>query len=225
MMAAKNSNEKPLAPALAAVSGRSWPARHPVWFTFLLSAVIVWGAGAFVYLTLYPHLIFNAWQKAYVSQGVSAAKNGAAAVGIPVNTIYAQPDLASPASTNANVLVGANADTLYTFGFLDLRKEPEVLHVPDMAGRYYAVEFVDSGWDVFAYVGRRTTGTQAGDFLITGPGWRGTVPAGLTQISSPDNTVLLVGRVLVESDGDLATAYGLSKQIQVTALSHWQPGP
>ncbi len=79
-------------------------------------------------------------------------------------------------------------------------------------------------WDVFAYVGRRTTGTQAGDFLITGPGWRGTVPAGLTQISSPDNTVMLIGRVLVESDSDLATAYGLEKQIQLTPLSHWQPG-
>jgi hypothetical protein len=76
----------------------------------------------------------------------------------------------------------------------------------------------------FAYVGKRTTGTQAGDYLITGPGWHGIVPQGVKQISSPNNAVLLLGRVLVENDSDLATAYGLSKQIQLTQLSQWQPG-
>jgi hypothetical protein len=224
MMAAKNSNEKALSPAVSNASGHSWPARHPLLFTFLLSAVIVWVVGAPVYIYFYPHLIYKAWEKTIVNQGVSPAENGAPAVGIPVNTLYAMPDLASPDAKNANLLVGANHDTLYTFSWLDLSKGPQVLHVPDMAGRYYSVEFVDSWGDVFAYVGRRTTGTQAGDFLITGPGWHGTVPAGLTQIASPDNTVFLIGRVLVESDSDLATAYDLSKQIQLTPLSHWQPG-
>jgi len=50
------------------------------------------------------------------------------------------------------------------------------------------------------------------------------VPQGMTQIASPNNSVLVIGRVLVESDSDLATAYDLSKQIQLTPLSHWQPG-
>jgi hypothetical protein len=46
----------------------------------------------------------------------------------------------------------------------------------------------------------------------------------MTRISSPTNSVLVFGRVLVESDSDLPTAYALSKQIQLTPLSHWQPG-
>ena len=46
----------------------------------------------------------------------------------------------------------------------------------------------------------------------------------MTQISSPNNSVLVLGRVLVESDSDLSTAYGLAKQIQLTPLSGWQPG-
>ena len=62
-------------------------------------------------------------------------------------------------------------------------------------------------------MGRRTTGTEAGDYLITGPGWRGSAPSGVKQISSPDNTVLLLGRVLVFSNDDVAAAYSLSKQI------------
>jgi hypothetical protein len=109
-------------------------------------------------------------------------------------------------------------------GWLDLSKGPEVLHVPDMAGRYYSVQFMDPWGTVFAYVGRRTTGTGAGDYLMSGPGWQGKLPNGVKQIVSPNNTVLLIGRTLVESDSDLATAYGLAKQIQLTPLSRWHPG-
>jgi hypothetical protein len=134
------------------------------------------------------------------------------------------PDLASPATSTSNLmLTGTNHDTLYTVGWLDLSKGPQVLRVPDMAGRYYSIEFVDPWNNVFAYVGRRTTGTQAGDYLISGPGWQGAVPEGLTQKISPNNEVLLIGRVLVESDSDLATTYGLEKQIQLIPLSRWQP--
>jgi hypothetical protein len=80
---------------------------------------------------------------------------------------------------------------------------------------YLSIEFVDPWGDVFAYVGRRATGTRAGDYLISGA-----APDGVTLISSPNNTVLHIGRVLVESDSDLATAYDLEKQIQLTPLSH-----
>jgi len=98
------------------------------------------------------------------------------------------------------------------------------LHVPDMAGRYYSVQLTDpSDGTNFAYVGKRTTGTAAGEYLIRGPGWKGTVPQGMAQISqiaSPNNAVLVVGRVFVESDRDLPTAYGLAQQIRLTPLSH-----
>ena len=70
----------------------------------------------------------------------------------------------------------------------------------------------------FAYVGTRATGTQAGDYLVSGPSWEGQVPSGMTQIASPNKSVLVLGRVLVESDRDLPTAYALSKQIQLTPL-------
>jgi hypothetical protein len=86
------------------------------------------------------------------------------------------------------------------------------------------VQFTDPSKNtVFAYVGKRTTGTQAGDYLITGPAWKGQAPGGMKQVASPKNGVIVIGRVLVESDSDLAMAYALSKQIQLTPLSGWQP--
>jgi hypothetical protein len=117
------------------------------------------------------------------------------------------------------VTTGVNHDTLLIGGWLDLSQGPQVLHVPDFSGRYYSVQFTDP-FDVdFAYVGTRATGTQAGDYLISGPGWKGQVPSGLKQISSPNNSVLVLGRILVYSDSDLPTAYGLAKQIRLTPLN------
>ena len=93
-----------------------------------------------------------------------------------------------------------------------------------MAGRYYSVQFTDPSKNTnFAYVGKRTTGTAAGDYLVSGPGWQGPVPPGMAQISAPNNAVLVIGRVLVESDSDLPTAYGLAKQIQLTPLNQYHP--
>src|SRR4029453_10584618 len=129
--------------------------------------------------------------------------------------IFADP-LHPPASATKLATTGVNHDTLPTAGVLDLRDGPQVLHVPNMAGRYYSVQFTAPNNTVFAYVGKRTTGTQAGDYLITGPGWKGQVPSGMKQISSPKNSVFVIGRVLVHSDSDLPTAYALTKQIQMS---------
>jgi hypothetical protein len=185
---------------------------------FAVTVLVVWGVGASTYIYFLPRLTYNRIEHAIVSG------HGSGAPAIPINTLYTQPTLAVPSQSNS-LESTESRDTLYTVGWLDLSTGPEVLHVPDMAGRYYAVQLTDPWGTDFAYVGRRATGTQAGNYLISGPGWKGTVPAGVTQqIVSPNNTVLVIGRTLVEGDSDLTTAYGLAKQIQVTPLSQWRPG-
>jgi hypothetical protein len=110
------------------------------------------------------------------------------------------PALASPSVSKSVWVLTGNRDTLYTVGVLDLGKGPEILHVPDMASRYYSIEFVDPWLDIFADVGHRTPVTRSGDYLISGPRWNGVVPEGVTMIASTSNSVLLIGRVLVEGD-------------------------
>jgi len=188
----------------------------------LFGAVMI--AAWFLFTYIWPRMMLIVYKRAILVKGGGDGP-------IPVNTLYTEPQalfadpLHAPASASKLMTTGVNRDTLITVGWLDLSKGSQVLHVPDMAGRYYSVQFTDPSNNTnFAYVGKRTTGTQAGDYLITGPGWNGQVPSGMTHISSPNNSVLLLGRVLVESDNDLATAYGLAKQIQVTPLNDWQPG-
>jgi hypothetical protein len=181
-------------------------------------------AAWFLFTYFWPRMLLSIYKRAILAKGFGDGP-------IPVNTLYTEPKtlfadpLHAPASASKLATTGVNHDTLLTAGWLDLSKGPQVLHVPDMAGRYYSVQFTDPSYNTnFAYVGTRTTGTQAGDYLITGLGWKGQAPNGMAQISSPNNSVLVIGRVLVESDRDLSTAYGLSKQIQLTPFSHWQPG-
>jgi hypothetical protein len=180
---------------------------------FVVVTVIVWGLGTVVFIYLWPTFAYSAYKRAIVQHGPGGP--------IPVNTLYAVPTRVSPAASNASLLATGTDNVLYIGGWLDLSKGPLVLHVPDMAGRYYSVQFTDpsDGAD-FAYVGTRTTGTEAGEYLMSGPGWKGTVPPDMTQIAAPHNAVLVIGRVFVESDRDVPTAYGLAQQIQLTPLRH-----
>ena len=181
---------------------------------FAVVVVIVWGLGTCVFIYFWPPMTYSAYKRAIVVHGLGGGP-------IPVNTLYAVPNLSSPSASNSSLLATGTNDVLYVGGWLDLSKGPQVLHVPDMAGRYYSVQFTDpSDGTNFAYVGKRTTGTGAGDYLISGPGWKGSVSQGMKQIASPHHSVLVIGRVFVESDSDLPPAYGLAKQIQLTPLSH-----
>ncbi len=190
-------------------------------FTFGSVIIVAWVLGTFAFIYFYPYIMLNGLKIVITRRGVDANTSS----GIPINTLYAVPNRASPSASSSKILTTGTDDVLYVLGWLDLSKGPQVLHVPDFSGRYYSVQFTDpsDGAD-FAYVGTRTTGTQAGDYLITGLGWKGQVSSGITQISSPNNSVLVIGRVLVDGDSDLSTAYGLAKQIQLTPLSHWRPG-
>ena len=189
------------------------------WLLFGSVMVAAW----FLFTYFWPRMLLSVYKRAILVKGFGDGP-------IPVNTLYTEPQtlfadpLHAPASASKLATTGVNHDTLLTAGWLDLSKGPQVLHVPDMAGRYYSVQFTDPSDNTnFAYVGKRTTGTQPGDYLVSGRGWEGSVPSGMMQISSPNNAVLVIGRVLVESDSDLSTAYDLSKQIQLTPLSGWQP--
>ncbi|MEN6348743.1 MAG: DUF1254 domain-containing protein [Syntrophomonas sp.] len=175
-------------------------------------------AAWFIVIYFLPRMLLNVFKRAILVKGFGDGP-------VQINTLYTQPQtsFADPLHASGSHLMttGVNRDTLLSIGWLDLSKGPQILHVPNMAGRYYSVQFTDPSKNTnFAYVGKRTTGTEAGAYLIFGPGWKGTVPQEVSQISSPNNSVLVIGRVLVENDSDLPTAYGLAKQIKLSPATH-----
>jgi hypothetical protein len=121
-------------------------------------------------------------------------------------------------------VVTPNNDTLYTNAWLDLSRGPVAIGVPDTADRYYVLGFLDFWTNPFAHVGRRTTGTGAGTFLVTGPGWSGEVPAGMRRIASPTDAVWIIGRIMVEGPEDVPAVNALQDGFTMAPLAAWQRG-
>jgi len=115
-----------------------------------------------------------------------------------------------------------NADTLYTMVWLDVSKEPYVLSLPDAHGRYYLFPMLDAWTTVFQVPGKRTTGTGPQTYAITGPGWSGTLPAGVTEYKSPTALVWILGRIYCTgTPADYAAVHKMQDEISVVPLSSY----
>jgi hypothetical protein len=123
-----------------------------------------------------------------------------------------------------------NADTLYTDVWLDVSKEPWVVGIPDMKGRYALFPMLDGWTTVFQVPGKRTTGTKAQKYAITGPGWSGKLPAGVTEYKSPTGMVWLLGRIYCTgTPQDYKAVHALQDRMSAVPLSaygkRYKPAP
>ena len=177
-----------------------------------VATAIVWPLGTLAFVYLWPRITVDGFRRAIVRRGLGAGP-------IPVNTLYAIPERASGSASRGGLMATGTDDLVYVVGWLDARAGPRVLHVPEMGGRYYSLQFTDpeSGSN-FAYVGKRTTGTGAGDFLLCERAWAGVVPEGMTRIDVPHRSALVIGRVFAADEGDRLAADALAKKIELTSL-------
>jgi hypothetical protein len=123
----------------------------------------------------------------------------------PFNSFSHASKLAGPDDR----FVSINNDTIYSIAQIDVSGGPLLLRVPDTAGRYYVLQFVDAWTNNFAYVGRRATGTGAGSFLLTPPVWQSDPPSGTGVIEFPTTVGTIVGRWACDGPADLAAVRAL----------------
>ena len=80
-------------------------------------------------------------------------------------------------------VITPNSDTPYSILWLDLRAEPIVLSVPAVEKkRYYSVMLCDGNTFNYGYIGSRASGSEAGDYLVVGPDWKGATPADIKKV-------------------------------------------
>jgi hypothetical protein len=167
--------------------------------------------GVDAYLYFYPLISMDVTRKVFtnIEPGKEYGRG-------PMNTFQSMP--AYPAASDKGV-VRYNFDTLYSAAWLDMTKEPMIVSVPDTNGRYYLLPMLDMWTDVFASPGWRTTGTQAGNFLITPPGWNGDTPSGMTRIDAPTPIVWIIGRTKTDGPSDYDAVHKIQAGYKVTPLS------
>ncbi len=129
------------------------------------------------------------------------------------------------ATASGSLPYSPNNDTLYTGALLELKDQPMILHVPDIPDRFFVVEVADAYTTNLPYfAGTRASGGKGGDFALVGPDWKGTLPAGVTEIRGPTNTILIAIRNRVNDDADVPEVNRLQDLYSITALSDWSKG-
>ena len=172
-----------------------------------------WLYGLEAYIYGFPLIMMD------LTKDVSTAVPTAGEIAAPVNQ-FAVMTQYPDASFRAVVRTGL--DTLFAVSWADLDKEPLVLSVPDTNGRYYVIALFDMWSNVFASIGKRTTGTGAANFLIAGPNWQGTPPANVKQMfRSLTRFVWINGQMQANGPQDYAVVNALQKQYKLTPLSAW----
>jgi hypothetical protein len=169
--------------------------------------------GVDAYLYFYPLITMDLTRKqsTNIEPGKEIAKG-------PMNMFVNVP--AYPPA-DLRLVVRPNFDTLYSPAWLDLTQEPMVVSAPDTNGRYYLLPMLDMWTDVFASPGWRTTGTQAANFVITPPGWTGSVPAGMTRTGAPTPYVWIIGRTKTDGPADYDAVHKIQAGYKITPLSQW----
>ncbi|MFU2325909.1 DUF1254 domain-containing protein [Pseudomonas sp. NFX98] len=119
--------------------------------------------------------------------------------------------------------VTPNADTPYSFVWMDLRAEPLVLTLPPIEEhRYYSVQLIDAYTQNFAYLGTRSTGNNGGHFMIAGPDWKGRQPQNIDRLlRSESNIAYALYRTQLFDEKDLAKVKQIQQGYQVETLSQY----
>lgn len=140
----------------------------------------------------------------------------------PFNSYFHYRALATP---SVAPFPAPNNDTLYSTVWLDLRREPAILSMPDTNGRYYTAQILDMATETLTNFGQRLDGTGAAHFAVVGPDWNGSLPAGINRVVRTDTRfayVLL--RILVDGPSDVPAVNALQDRFNVASLSRFANG-
>ncbi len=119
-----------------------------------------------------------------------------------------------------NGIMAPDDNSLYSGAWLDLSEEPYVLDLPDAGGRYYLMIIQDAWSNIIAVPGSRTNRGAARQFVISGPGWNGSLPAGTEEIKSPTDLVMISAKIYCDgSTEDIQQAGKLQEKYKLIPLN------
>ena len=104
-----------------------------------------------------------------------------------------------------------------------------MLSVPAVEkSRYYSVMLCDGNTFNYGYIGSRATGSEAGDYLVVGPDWKGETPPGIKKVfRSSTQFSLAAYRTQLFNPEDMPNVVKVQAGYKVQPLSAYlkQPAP
>jgi hypothetical protein len=144
----------------------------------------------------------------------------------PFNQIYNTARVYTPRDTT---VITPNSDTPYSFVWADLRVEPLLVTVPAIEKeRYYSVQLTDMYTFNYGYIGSRTTGNDAGSYLVCGPHWSGAPPAGVKKVfrcETDFSIILFRTQLFGPNDLDNVKKVQAGYKVQTRSTFLHQPAP
>lgn len=170
------------------------------------------------YIYTYPMV------KNYLTMYQYALEPGGSQYKGPLNTMTSIARVYTPEDT---AIITPNSDTPYSFIVFDLRAEPVVVTMPAIEKeRYYSLQLIDLYTNNVDYLGTRVDGNDGGDFLITGPGWKGEVPEGIKRvIEMPTTLAIGIVRTQLFSPSDLVKVKETQAGYKAAPLSSYAGTP
>jgi hypothetical protein len=146
------------------------------------------------------------------AQMVIQAVDGSSPTYTGFDAWYHQRDVATP---EFDVFKTPNVDTLYSNAWLDLTEGPALIRIPPIRSRYYTLHFLDA-FSNSTNLSSRTVGEEGGEFLVTAPGWAGSVPGNTTRFGVASPYMWILMRILVDGDEDAAEVRALQDAVEIT---------
>lgn len=169
---------------------------------------------------IYAYAMMESYQT-WRTQAVDKSANGYVG-GFNVFRHYSEPF-----TPDNKDIVTPNNDTPYSWAWLDLRAEPMVVSVPAVPkDRYYVMQWMDLFTQNFAYIGVRSTGFGAGTYMIAGPKWKGSKPAGIKQVFKAESDIVgTLTRTALQGPEDVPNVKAIQAQYRLEPLSAFLKRP
>jgi hypothetical protein len=172
----------------------------------------------FAYLWGWP-LVNMVNRRASITQAPAAGLIGGIVPVAPRGRIAMLVDYVAPEET---FVTYPNQDVVYGNGFFALDVEPVVIQVPDFGDRFWVYALYDGRSDQFGHLGK-PYGTKRGFYLLVGSNWRGSAPAGVTEVvRSPVELANAIPRIFLNDTAeDRAAVRPLVNQVVAYPLAEF----
>lgn len=141
---------------------------HPDYARVIAQMAYVWG---------WP-IVNMLNRKAKITQAPHPGLLGGVLPAAPRGQVGMLHDYIEPSET---FVTCPNQDVVYGLGFFALDEEPVVAQVPDFGNRFWVYAMYDARTDQFGQLGKPYS-TKPGFYLLVGPKWKGSKPAGITEV-------------------------------------------